>query len=217
MSPPVNRPYPRFIADAAHESLPYGRWEERLREQLVSACEPLAAEAGTPIDPDSIQWFPERTWGGRAYMPASARGTQSEGAGTIEYFGHVSFVRSEQDDPGELRARADFTDIVAEDNPDWTIDLNDDVIGAWRTDGDRHGEVTLVWGIPLVRGAVAATAELDGETVDQARVDDGRFTLIAVDAVKGFPDDLYLEVRLWDRRVSELAAESLYDQPDPGE
>ena len=59
--------------------------------------------------------------------------------------------------------------------------------------------MTLIWGLPLVRGAVAATAELDGEPIDQAPVIDGRFTLIAVDAVHGFGDDLFLEVKLFDR------------------
>ena len=63
-------------------------------------------------------------------------------------------------------------------------------------------------------GAVVATAELGREVVDQAPIDDGRFTLIAVDAVKGLGDDDYLEIQLWDRRVNQLAAESLYDQPE---
>ncbi len=88
------------------------------------------------------------------------------------------------------------------------------MLGQWRTDGGRGGDVTLIWGLPLVRGAVAATAELDGELLDQAPVDEGRFTLVAVDAIHGFGDDLYVTVRLWDRRVNEVAAESLYDEPD---
>ena len=70
-----------------------------------------------------------------------------------------------------------------------------------------------------VRGAVAATAELDGETVDQGPVTDGRFTLVAVDAVEGFGDDLFLEVKLWNRAVREIAGETLYeaseDEPEP--
>ena len=98
-----------------------------------------------------------------------------------------------------MTAKADFTDVTAEDNPDWRIDLNDEVIGRWRTDGDRTGDVTLIWGLPLVRGAVAVTAELDGELLDQAPVRDGRFTLVAVDAIRGFGDDLFVTVRLWDR------------------
>src|SRR5262245_38562446 len=111
MSPPVSRPYPRFIADSPQEPLPYGRWEERVREAFGGACEPLAAEAGAPLDPDSIQWFPERAWGGRLYVPASARGAASEEGGTIEYFGHVSFVRPEGGEPDDLQGKAEFTDV----------------------------------------------------------------------------------------------------------
>jgi hypothetical protein len=83
--------------------------------------------------------------------------------------------------------------------------------------------VTLIWGLPLVRGAVAATAELDGVLVDQTPVHEGRFTLMAVDALHGFGSELYLEVHLWDRELRELAVESLYaedvpeDVPEPAE
>ena len=214
MSPPVSRPYPRFIADSSQEPLPYGRWAERLLEHFASVCEPLADEAGSPLDPDTVDWYPERGWGGRVYVPVTGGGVETDDGDPIEYFGHVSFVRPEDGEPTDLRASADFTDVVAEDNPQWRIDLNDDVLGPWRTDGGRGGDVTLVWGEPLVRGAVAVTAELDGETVDQAPIENDRFTLVAVDAVKGLGDDLYLEVRLWDRRVNGLATESLYDEPD---
>jgi hypothetical protein len=214
MSPPSGRPFPRFVADSAQEPRPYGRWAERLRDEFGRACSPLAAETGTALDPESLAWFPERGWGGRVYVPVTARGSQPQDGGPVEYFGHVSFVRPQGGEAEDLRARADFTDIVAEANPEWQIDLNEDVIGTWRAEQGRGGDVTLIWGVPLVRGAVAATAELDRETVDQAAIDDGRFTLVAVDAVKGFGDDLYLEVELWDRRLNQLAAESLYDQPE---
>ena len=214
MSPPVGRPFPRFIANSAQEGSPYGRWAERLQGEFEHACEPLAEEAGAALDATSLEWFPERAWGGRVYVPVTGRGAAAEGDALVEYFGHVSFVQPQDGEPGDLEARAEFTDVVAEDNPEWRIDLNDDVIGAWRTDGDRGGDVTLVWGVPMVRGAVAATAELDGEVLDQAPVHDGRFTLVAVDAVKGFGDEMYLEVQLWDRRMAKLAAESLYDEPD---
>jgi hypothetical protein len=214
MSPPVGRPFPRFIANSAQEASPYGRWAERLQGEFERACEPLAEEAGAALDATSLEWFPERAWGGRVYVPVTGRGAAAEGDALVEYFGHVSFVQPQDGEPRDLEARAEFTDVVAEDNPEWRIDLNDDVIGAWRTDGDRGGDVTLVWGVPMVRGAVAATAELDGEVLDQAPVHDGRFTLVAVDAVKGFGDEMYLEVQLWDRRMAKLAAESLYDEPD---
>jgi hypothetical protein len=163
-----------------------------------------------------VRWFPERTWGERVYVPAIAAGAEGggddgSGGGRIEYFGWVSFERPGDDEPGELRAKADFTDVTAEDNPDWKIDLSDDVIGGWRADEERGGDITLIWGLPMVRGAVAVTAELDGEVIDQGAVKEGRFTLIAVDAVRGFGDELYVEIKLWDRTLRQIAAESLYD------
>lgn len=214
--PPTSKPLPRFIADSPQEGQPYGRWAERLAEAFATRCEPLAKEAGAPLDPENVRWFPERAWGGRVYVPATARTATPDGA-TIEFFGYVSFTRAGEEEPADLHASADFTDVTVEDHPDWKIDLNDDVIGTWRAEAGRGGDVTLVWGVPLVRGAFAATAELDGEVVDQTAVDEGRFTLIAVDAVTGFGDDLFLEVRLWDRRLREVAAESLYDESEETE
>ncbi len=220
--PPIPRPFPRFIADSPQEGRPYGRWAERLEQEFAKACQPLADEAGAPLDTETVRWFPERSWGGRVYVPASGRGaassTESEAAegerSGLEYFGCVSFERPAEGEPGDMGASADFTDVTADENPDWKIDLSDDVIGAWRAEGERGGDITLIWGLPLVRGAVAATAELDGEVTDQAPVQDGRFTLVAVDAVRGFGDDLFVEVKLWDRMLREIAAESLYAEAE---
>src|SRR5262249_9311507 len=108
----------------------------------------------------------------------------------------------------------DFTDVTADSNPDWMIDLNEEVIGQWRGEGSRLGDVTLVWGTPLVRGAKAATAELSEEVVDQTPVTDERFTLVAVDAVKRFPDQLFRGVKLGSERGTQLAVESLYDEAE---
>ena len=163
--------------------------------------------AGVEV-PAELVWFPERAWGGRIWVPASAHADGPEG--TLELFGHVSYVLPPGGEPGDFRATADFTDVIAEDNPDWSIDLNDDVIGRWLGENDRVGDVTLVWGRPLVPDAVAATAELDAETVDQEVVSGDRFTLIALDALKGYGDDIFMQVKLWSRRAQELAAESLY-------
>ncbi|MET0729768.1 MAG: hypothetical protein ABWZ18_04670 [Solirubrobacterales bacterium] len=222
--PPTRRPFPRFIADASQESSPYGRWGERLLAEFARACEPLASEAGSGLDRESVRWFPDRSWGGRVYVPVTGSAAEAvageDGEETLaEFYGWVSFAPGDDDggEPIDLRAKADFTDVTAADNPDWKIDLNDDVVGEWRTDGGRGGEVTLVWGLPLVRGAVAVTAELDGEPIDQAPVADGRFTLVAVDAVHGFGDDLFMTVKLWDRRVRQLASESLYADAEDAE
>lgn len=215
MSPPIARPFPRFMADTSQDSRPYGEWEQRLRDSFAEACGTLAEEAGAPLDPETTRFFPERTWGGRTYLPAVGFAADEQG-GIPEYYGYLSFARSEDGEPGELEAEADFTDVTAEDNPEWKVDLNDAVVGEWRADGGRGGEVTLIWGRPLVRGAIAATAELGADVLDQAAVNDGRFTLLAVDAVHGFGDELYLEVKLWDRRLNPLAAESLYEDGEQG-
>jgi hypothetical protein len=205
---PNPRPIPRFIADSTQEGIPHGRFAERLAAELRPACEAIdELPEGTTI-PEEFEWFPERVWSGRVWVPATARAEGPEGA--LELFGHVSYVQAEEGEPSDFRASADFTDVLAEDNPGWQIDLNDDVIGRWRGENGREGSVTLVWGRPLVRGAVAATAELELETVDQEVVSDERFTLIALDALKGYGDDVFMQVKLWSRRAQELATESLY-------
>lgn len=205
---PTPRPIPRFIADTTQEGIPHGRFAERLREEFakaVNGIEDLPAGAELPAE---VDWFPERAWGGRVWIPGSAR-TESE-EGRLELFGHVSYVQPPEGEPSDFAARADFTDILAEDNPDWRIDLNDDVIGRWRGENGRAGAVTLVWGRPLVRGAVAATAVLEAEAVDQEAISQDRFTLIALDALEGYGDEVFMEVKLWSRRADELASETLY-------
>ena len=96
---------------------------------------------------------------------------------------------------------------------------SDEVIGLWQGENGRAADVTLVWGRSMVRDAYAATAELDGTTVDQDPLFSGRFTLIAPDALKNFGDDAYLEIHIWNSRGKPLGSESLYDidvpEPEP--
>jgi hypothetical protein len=209
--PPNPRPIPHFIADSTQEGIPHGRFAERLSAEFRQACDAIEdlPDGVEPPEAETIAWFPERAWGGRVWVPCTARVEGPEG--TLELFGHVSYAQPEQEDPSDFRAKLDFTDVLAEDNPEWRIDLNDDVIGRWRGENGRAGDVTLVWGRPLVRNAVAASAELDQETVDQEVVTDERFTLIALDALKGYGDDYFMQVKLWTRRAQELASETLYD------
>jgi hypothetical protein len=205
---PNSRPIPRFIADTTQEGIPHGRFAERLREEFATAVDGIRdLPAGVEL-PAEVDWFPERAWGGRVWVPCSVK-TESE-EGRLELFGHVSYVQPPEGEPTGFEAKADFTDILAEDNPDWRIDLNDDVIGRWRGENGRAGAVTLVWGRPLVRGAVAATAVLETEAVDQELISQDRFTLIALDALEGYGDDIFMEVKLWSRRADELASETLY-------
>jgi hypothetical protein len=205
---PNPRPIPRFIADTTQEGIPHGRFGARLATEFQRACGSIEELPEGVVGSAEIEWFPERAWGGLVWVPCTGRAAGP--AGMLELFGHVSYLQTEDGEPSEFEAKADFTDVLAEDNPDWRIDLNDDVIGRWRGENGRGGDVTLIWGRPLVRGAVAATAELESETVDQEAISNDRFTLLALDALKGYGDDVFVQVKLWNRRAQELAAESLY-------
>ena len=96
--------------------------------------------------------------------------------------------------PRDFYSWADFTDETAERNPDWKIDLCEEVIGGWRGENGDVAAMTLVWGVPMVRGGATATAELAGLTVDQCTATENRFTLLAADAYRGD----YLEIALYD-------------------
>jgi hypothetical protein len=205
--PPDPRPFPRFIADNSQEGIPFGRFAERLAEYFGAACDEVADLPAGTQRAGEITWYPERAWGGRVWVPATLRGESEEGP--LEFFGFVSYVQPTDGEPHDFRAKADFTDVLAEDNPDWRIDLNEEVIGRWLGEAGFAGDVTLIWGRPLVPGAVAVTAELEGETVDQEAFTD-RFTLVACDALEGYGDSIYVEIKLWNRRRELLASESLY-------
>ncbi len=206
--PPNPRPIPRFIADSTQEGIPHGRFADQLGTAFRDACTAIEGLPEGIEAPEELEWYPERAWGGRVWVPCTARATGPEGE--LELFGHVSYVLPDGGEPIDLRAVTDFTDILAEDNTDWKIDLNDEVIGRWRGENGRAGAVTLIWGRPLLQGAVAATAELDQETVDQEVVSNGRFTLLALDALEAYGDEIFVQVKLWNRRAQELASESLY-------
>jgi hypothetical protein len=218
--PPTDRPLPRFVAEPPKELQPYGRWEEQLSERFIEACGALELDP-QPARPESITWFPERTYAGLTYVPAVA---PLDGEG--ELFGYVSFRRPEQGsengvppeaaeqalEPSDFKAHADYTDETAEQNPHWKLDLNEDVIARWRGPGTAVGDLTLVWGSPLVANGTAVTAELGEDTLDQcALVQNDRFTLVALDAVTGFGADLYLEIKLWSKGGELLALETLYE------
>jgi hypothetical protein len=204
--PPVDRLVPRFLAEPPQEALPYGRWAERLAHEFLAACMALEREQPDLGTPGEIAWYPDRTWHGRTYIPATS--LTSEG---YELFGFVRFVPSEEGgEPSELVAQADFTDQTAEQNPDWQLDLCDEVIGRWRGQPGAAAAMTLVWGRPLISGGRVATAELGEVTVDQCQVIEERFTLLAPD---DYLHDL-LEIKLFGAKGQELARESLYEGDD---
>jgi hypothetical protein len=209
MMPPVERFVPRFAAEPPQEELPYGRWQERLRDELLAA---RAQMEGAPEDlgePGAIVWHPDRTWQGRTYVPGTART-----AGGYELFGYVSFTpAAEGGEPSDFSARVDFTEETAERNPDWRLDICEEVIGSWRGQLGAVAAMTLVWGRPIVSGGRIATAELANLEVDQCELIEERFTLIAPD---DYRQDL-LEIKLFDIKGRELARESLYAEDDEEE
>ena len=199
---PEERFVPRFAAEPPQEDLPYGRWEERLREEFLAAASALDTDGADLGEPAEVLWYPDRSWHGRTYVPATAATR-----GGYELFGYVRFLAvAERQEPAELRAHVDFTDETAERNPDWRMDLCDEVIGSWRGHVGAVAAMTLVWGHPLLPGARIATAEMARLTVDQCELVNERFTLIAPD---DYRHDL-LEIALFDARGRELARESLY-------
>ena len=213
--PPTERPVISFAAEPPQEPLPYGRWADTLGEHFHRACRELDTEGADLGEAGEIAWFPDRSWHGRTYVPGVARTTTG-----YELFGFVSFAEDKDPSrpgpsgaPSGFEARSDFTSETAESNPDWKLDLNDDVIGTWRGENSSAAAMTLVWGVPMVAGGSAVTAELAGLVVDQCGLADERFTLIAPDDYRGD----YLEIRLWDGRGRELAAESLYVEDENGD
>lgn len=203
---PTTSVFPRLAAEPPHEGTPYGRWADTLAGHFWSAVDTMETDEDLG-EHGEILWFPDRTYGGRAYVPAVA--PTADGA---ELFGFVSFVPAGADggEPADFQARAEFTRDVAAENPDWQLDLNDDVIGTWRGEGERQGDIELIWGRPMTGGGTVVTAELDGQLTDQCALVEDRFTLVTIDAFGQGEATFTAEFLLWDKRGREIARESLY-------
>jgi len=198
--PPTDRFVISFAAEPPQEGPPYGRWAETLKGHFLSACEQIDSEGEELGDVGEVVWFPDRTYSGRTYIPAVARTSQG-----YELFGYVSFTEGDSG-ASDFEASADFTSELAEANPDWKLDLNDEVIGKWRGELGNVADMTLVWGVPLIPGGALVTAELANLAVDQCELTDQRFTLVAPDNYRAD----FLEIKLWSKNGDELARESLY-------
>ncbi|HUA74783.1 MAG TPA: hypothetical protein VL988_08490 [Solirubrobacteraceae bacterium] len=211
--PPEERFVPRFAAEPPQEELPSGRWAERLAQELVRAFAELDAGEEELGEPGEVVWYPDRTWHGRTYVPATARTDRG-----YELFGYVRYLPAQEGgEPSDFHAFLDFTEETAERNPDWQLDLCDEVVGSWRGEAGAVAAMTLVWGHPLVSGGRVVTAELAGLAVDQCVLASERFTLLAPD---DYRHDL-LEIKLFGGNGRQLASESLYasedGEPEPEE
>jgi hypothetical protein len=193
-------PICRFAAEPPQGGLPP---EETLQAEFLAACLRVETEEGDPElgAAGDIRWFPDRSWSGRTYVPATARTDTG-----LELFGYVSFSPSD-DGATDLYAWADYTADVAEDHPEWRMDISQEVIGGWRGERGMVAAMTLIWGVPFERRGRVVTAELGPDTVDEAEIVGEGFTLLAPDAY----DDEYLDVVLKDGAGNELVRESLYE------
>src|SRR6202161_759406 len=102
--PPVERVVPSFAAEPPQEGLPYGRWAQRLEEELHAVWANLDTDGQDLGEPGEIAWYPDRTWHGRRYLPATAITS-----GGYELYGYVRFVTGagEDEEPLELTASGD--------------------------------------------------------------------------------------------------------------
>ncbi len=208
--PPEERFVCRFAAEPPQEQSPYGRWAEQLTAEFMAACLRVEPEEGDEIgEAGELRFFPDRTWSGRTYVPVTSRTTTG-----MDLFGYVAYTPGDPDaddpddrEPSHFAAVADYTPETAENNPEWKLDICDEVIGGWRGEGGRIAAMTLVWGVALARGGAIATAELADLCVDQCVLAEDRFTLVAPDAYRGD----FLEIKLFNVRGEELARESLYE------
>ena len=138
--PPTDRFVISFAAEPPQEPLPYGRWADTLAGHYRAAVRDLdtVEEDIGQLDTE-IAWFPDRTYAGRTYVPAVART-----GGGYEVLGFVSFTEGSHG-PSDFEAQVDFTTDVAESNPDWKIDLNDELVGTWRGEQGNVAAIRLVW------------------------------------------------------------------------
>ena len=99
--PPTDRFVISFAAEPPQEPLPYGRWGDTLAGHFRGAIREIDTEGEDIGEIDTeISWFPDRTYGGRTYIPAVARTS-----GGYELFGFVSFTEGEQG-PADFRRRS---------------------------------------------------------------------------------------------------------------
>jgi hypothetical protein len=205
MSPEPN-PVCRFVAEPPQDPLPEGRWAATLTRHFLGACDALDEEEDDLGEPGDVSFHPDRTWHGRTYIPATT--LTSTG---YELFGYVSFRPGGEDrETSEFSAVADYTSETAAENPDWKLDLCEEVVGVWRGEDSETADMTLVWGRPLVEGGAVATAELGGLEVDQCALVAERFTLLAPDGFR----EATLACKLYDADLMEIAQESLYEDDE---
>ena len=162
-------------------------------------------------EPGDVAWFPDRTWSGRTYVPATA-----PTANGYELFGYVSFVAGD-DGPRGRRAStpsADFTDRDGRRNPDWKIDLSDEVIGRWRGEQGKVADDDAGLGRPARRRRRDRDRRAGRPRRRPVRARRGP---LHADRARRLPRRLPRGPRSSTAAASELARESLYEDDEEAE
>src|SRR5919199_867875 len=99
----------RFAAEPPQGPLPYGDWAQTLQAEFLAACLRVEADDVDLGEPGEVRWYPDRTWAGRTYVPAT-----SLTATGVELYGYVSFAPGDDEqEPSDFAAWADYTEDTA--------------------------------------------------------------------------------------------------------
>ena len=172
------------------------------------------SEAGAPLDPETIEWFPERGWGGRVFVPVTGRATEpSERRAEDEEQARPGASTSATSPscaprtaspatsrPGRLHRRHRRGQPRLEDRPQRRRDRR--LAGRGRT-----GAATSPWSGACrwcaARSRPPPSSTARSSTRPPSRTAASRWSPSTPS--RGFGDDLYLEVTLWDRTLRQIA------------
>ena len=167
--PPEERFVPRFAAEPPQEELPYGRWAGAAARGVPRGRAARSTRrARSSASRARSLWYPGPHAGtGARYVPATSLDRERLRAVRLRA---LRARAGEDGEPSDFSAHVDFTEETAERNPDWQLDLCDEVIGAGAGSSAQSAAMTLVWGRPLVSGGRIVTAELAELAVDQCEL-----------------------------------------------
>jgi len=147
--PPEDHAVPRFAAEPPRAPLPEGERATRLYQEFLAACLRIEDELGEPGEP---VWFPDRTWGGRTYVPVTCRTSAG-----LELFGAVVIPAAEGGIRRQTRGSADVLLMT-------TCPTH----AAWETKAELEQAIRDVAKEKGVALADVAAEFRDGRTADEA-------------------------------------------------
>ena len=119
------------------------RRAETLQAEFLGACLRIDTEEATATSarPASSLCYPDRTWSGRTYVPVTSRIETRLRALRLRVL-----LAGRRGRAVDFYGWADFTDVTADDNPEWRMDLTEEVVGGWRGEQGKVAAMTLIWG-----------------------------------------------------------------------